>query len=85
MLPEILLSLRAINIFLGYGKDKKNKLYDFSNMQNTIKCNHSSHRCISASFMSTLPTRALFFMYLNLQGLEAGEVFVLVFCPQGTL
>ena len=23
MLPEILLSLRAINIFLGYGKDKK--------------------------------------------------------------
>ena len=25
MLPEILLSLRAINIFSGYGKDKKKK------------------------------------------------------------
>lgn len=85
MLPEIILSLRTVNIFSGYGKDKKTSLYDFSNMQNTIKCNHSSHRCISASFMSTLPAQALFFMCLNLQGLEVGEVFVFVFSTQGTL
>ena len=26
MLPEILLSLRAINIFSGYGKDKKKQV-----------------------------------------------------------